>query len=97
MLPRHYHNLLLPCGGNLSLPCGGNLSLPHGGNLLLPHGGNLLLPHGGNLLLLHGGKRQGGVRESRGARVSKGVILGFRLPTTSVGARGEGVKGSKGG
>ena len=39
-----------------------------------------------------------GARGSEGVEGSKGVILGFRVPTTSVGARGEvrGVKGSKG-
>ena len=46
--------------------------------------------------VLSGGKGRGRVRGLSGARRSKGVILGFRFPTTSVGSRGEGAKGSKG-
>ena len=43
-------------------------------------------------------RSEGGKGEQRGAKGSKAYcILGFRVPTTSVGARGEGVKGSEGG
>ena len=43
------------------------------------------------------GTRSERVRRSEEAKGSKAYcILGFRVPTTSVGARGEGVKGSEG-
>ena len=38
-------------------------------------------------------RRSEGVKGSKG---SKGVILGFRVPTTSAGARGERVRRSEG-